>query len=107
MPYIVRNPIYIITFAIFIILSVAAALCQTFAGFLVVRFLQGFFGSPCLATGAATLTDMVRKTCCPSSCFLSNVMQFSVIYIPYSLAAWSGAMYCGPALGPLLSGFSV
>ncbi|KAJ4318828.1 hypothetical protein N0V84_006641 [Fusarium piperis] len=90
MPYIGRNPIYIITFAIFIILSVAAALCQTFAGFLVVRFLQGFFGSPCLATGAATLTDM-----------------FSVIYIPYSLAAWSGAMYCGPALGPLLSGFSV
>ncbi|KAI8717482.1 MFS domain-containing protein [Fusarium sp. LHS14.1] len=90
MPYIGRNPIYIITFAIFIILSVAAPLCQTFAGFLVVRFLQGFFGSPCLATGAATLTDM-----------------FSVIYIPYSLAAWSGAMYCGPALGPLLSGFTV
>ncbi|KAL6365286.1 hypothetical protein LRP88_01272 [Fusarium phalaenopsidis] len=76
MPYIGRNPIYIITFAIFIILSVAAALCQTFAGFLVVRFLQGFFGSPCLATGAATLTDM-----------------FSVIYIPYSLAAWSGAIW--------------
>ncbi|KAL2125911.1 hypothetical protein VTI74DRAFT_2272 [Chaetomium olivicolor] len=89
-PYVGRNPIYIITFATFIILSVAAALCRSFVGFLVVRFLQGFFGSPCLATGAATLTDM-----------------FSVIYIPYSLAAWSGAMYCGPALGPLLSGFSV
>ncbi|KAI5461857.1 major facilitator superfamily domain-containing protein [Mariannaea sp. PMI_226] len=89
-PSIGRNPVYIITFAIFIILSIVASVCRTLAGFLIVRFLQGFFGSPCLATGAASLTDM-----------------FSVIYIPYSLAAWSGAMYCGPALGPLISGFLV
>ncbi|KAH7377245.1 major facilitator superfamily domain-containing protein, partial [Plectosphaerella cucumerina] len=89
-PYIGRNPIYITTFMIFILLTVAAALCPDLPGFLVLRFLQGFFGSPCLATGAATLTDM-----------------FSVIYIPYSLAAWSAAMYCGPALGPLFSGFTV
>ncbi|KAL6923076.1 hypothetical protein FSST1_000350 [Fusarium sambucinum] len=89
-PYIGRNPIYIITFAIFNLLCVGAALTESFAGFLIIRFFQGFFGSPCLATGAASLTDM-----------------FSVIYIPYSLAAWSGAMYCGPALGPLFSGFSV
>uniref|UniRef100_A0A0D2YG30 Major facilitator superfamily (MFS) profile domain-containing protein n=1 Tax=Fusarium oxysporum (strain Fo5176) TaxID=660025 RepID=A0A0D2YG30_FUSOF len=88
--YIGRNPIYIITFAVFNLLCIGAALTENFAGFLIIRFLQGFFGSPCLATGAASLTDM-----------------FSVIYIPYSLAAWSGAMYCGPALGPLLSGFSV
>ncbi|KAH6950238.1 major facilitator superfamily domain-containing protein [Fusarium avenaceum] len=89
-PYIGRNPIYIFTFAIFNVLCVGAALTESFTGFLIIRFLQGFFGSPCLATGAASLTDM-----------------FSVIYIPYSLAAWSGAMYCGPALGPLFSGFSV
>ncbi|KAK4869318.1 hypothetical protein LT330_006318 [Penicillium expansum] len=89
-PHIGRNPVYIITFGIFIVLSAIAAICKSFPGFLVVRFLQGFFGSPCLATGAASLSDM-----------------FSVIYMPYTLAAWSGAMYCGPALGPLLSGFSV
>ncbi|OAQ95525.1 MFS general substrate transporter [Purpureocillium lilacinum] len=89
-PSIGRNPIYISTFAVFIVLSVGAAVCENFAGFLVLRFLQGFFGSPCLATGAASLSDM-----------------FSVIYIPYNLAAWSGAMYCGPALGPLISGFAV
>ncbi|KAM0321358.1 hypothetical protein ACHAQA_010160 [Verticillium albo-atrum] len=35
------------------------------------------------------------------------MVKFSVIYIPYSLAAWSAAMYCGPALGPLFSGFAV
>ncbi|KXG46470.1 Major facilitator superfamily domain, general substrate transporter [Penicillium griseofulvum] len=74
-PHIGRNPVYISTFAIFIILSAIAG---------------GFFGSPCLATGAASLSDM-----------------FSVIYMPYTLVGWSGAMYCGPALGPLLSGFSV
>ncbi|UKZ50467.1 hypothetical protein TrVGV298_004730 [Trichoderma virens] len=49
-----------------------------------------FFGSPCLATGAASLSDM-----------------FPVTRIPYPLAAWSGAMYAGPALGPVLSGFAV
>ncbi|KAM0085828.1 hypothetical protein ACKRZS_001917 [Fusarium odoratissimum] len=58
-PYIGRNPIYIITFAIFNLLCVGAALTESFAGFLIIRFLQGFFGSPCLATGAASLTDMV------------------------------------------------
>ncbi|CAI7652374.1 unnamed protein product [Penicillium viridicatum] len=89
-PHIGRNPVYIITFTIFIALSAVAATCKHFAGFLVVRFLQGLFGSPCLATGAASLSDI-----------------FSVVYAPYTLAAWSGAMYCGPALGPLLSGFSV
>ncbi|KAL7930676.1 major facilitator superfamily domain-containing protein [Trichoderma chlorosporum] len=52
--------------------------------------LRCFFGSPCLATGAASLSDM-----------------FPVTRIPYPLAAWSGAMYAGPALGPLLSGFAV
>lgn len=65
--YIGRNPIYIITFAIFILLTVAAALAPSFPGFLVIRFLQGFFGSPCLATGAATLTDMVSMTVLKSS----------------------------------------
>jgi len=89
-PSIGRNPIYITTFMAFILLTLGAALCDSFSGFLVLRFLQGFFGSPCLATGAATLTDM-----------------FSIVYIPYSLSAWSAAMYCGPALGPLASSFAI
>lgn len=58
-PQIGRNPIYIITFAVYLILSVVTSTCRNFAGFIVVRFLQGFFGSPCLATGAASLSDMV------------------------------------------------
>ncbi|KAJ5449327.1 hypothetical protein N7445_004148 [Penicillium cf. griseofulvum] len=38
-PYIDWNPVHIITFAIFIVLSVIAAICKRYAGFLVVRFL--------------------------------------------------------------------
>ncbi|KAK9434875.1 NACHT domain protein [Metarhizium brunneum] len=88
--FIGRNPVYIVAFFIFAVLSVGAALCGSFSGLVVLRFLQGFFGSPCLATGAATFGDM-----------------FSILYLPYPLAAWSGAMYAGPALAPILSAFAV
>jgi DHA1 family multidrug resistance protein-like MFS transporter len=89
-PAIGRSPIYAVTMAIFTIISLPTALVNNFAGFLVLRFLQGFFGSPCLATGAATMQDM-----------------YSLLYLPYALVAWVSAAYCGPALGPLLSGFAV
>lgn len=89
-PAIGRSPIYALTMAIFTIISLPTALVDNFAGLLVLRFLQGFFGSPCLATGAATMQDM-----------------YSLLYLPYALVAWVSAAYCGPALGPLLSGFAV
>ncbi|CAK4034834.1 Caffeine resistance 5 [Lecanosticta acicola] len=89
-PSIGRNPPYMITMAIFVILCVPTALTPTFAGLLVCRFLQGFFGSPCLATGGASLQDM-----------------YSLIKLPYVLCIWAFAATCGPALGPLISGFSV
>ena len=57
-PSIGRNPPYMATMAIFVILCVPTALVDNFAGLLVLRFLQGFFGSPCLATGGASLSDM-------------------------------------------------
>lgn len=89
-PSIGRNPPYMITMAIFVILCVPAALVENFAGLLVLRFLLGFFGSPCLATGGASLQDM-----------------YSLIKLPYVLCIWAFAATCGPALGPLISGFSV
>src|SRR5437870_5142703 len=54
-PLIGRNPPYMLTYAIFVILIVPAALVNNFAGLIVLRFLLGFFGSPCLATGGASL----------------------------------------------------
>ena len=89
-PLIGRSPVYTITFLLFVIISIPTALVKNFAGLLVLRFLQGFFGSPCLANGGATMQDM-----------------YSLLYLPYALTFWVSAAYCGPALGPLLSGFAV
>jgi DHA1 family multidrug resistance protein-like MFS transporter len=88
--YIGRSPIYATTFFLFVILSVLAATTETWGGFLVVRFLQAFFGSPCLAMGGASMHDL-----------------FSDRTVPYSLAVWIAAAYCGPALGPLLACYLV
>ncbi|KAK5796019.1 hypothetical protein VI817_005304 [Penicillium citrinum] len=89
-PIIGRNPVYIITMFLFVIISIPTALVGNFPGLLVLRFLQGFFGSPCLASGGASIGDM-----------------YSLISLPYAMMAWVSAAYCGPALGPLLSGFAV
>ena len=89
-PVIGRNPVYVTTFLLFLILSIPTAVVDNFAGLLVLRFLQGFFGSPCLANGGASMQDM-----------------YSLLHLPYAVAIWVSAAYCGPALGPLLSGFAV
>ena len=90
LPIVGRNPVYTVTFLFFVIVSIPAPLVNNFAGLLVLRFLQGFFGSPCLANGGATMQDM-----------------YSLLYLPYAITVWVSAAYCGPALGPLLSGFAI
>lgn len=89
-PAIGRNPPYIFTQGMFVVISVPTALVDNFAGLLVLRFLQGLFASPALATGAASLSGMY-----PSS------------QAPCLVSLWSFAGVCDPALGPLISGFSV
>ncbi|KAF2747721.1 MFS general substrate transporter [Sporormia fimetaria CBS 119925] len=89
-PVIGRNPPYMISYAIFVILLVPSALINNFPGLIVLRFLQGFFGSPCLATGGATLQDV-----------------YNLVKLPYVFSLWAFAATCGPALGPIISGFSV
>ncbi|KAJ4006662.1 hypothetical protein NW752_010662 [Fusarium irregulare] len=89
-PRIGRNPVYIVTMFLFVIISIPTALVKNYPGLMVLRFLQGFFGSPCLASGGASLGDI-----------------YSLMALPYAMMAWVSAAYCGPALGPLLSGFAV
>ncbi|KAH8705658.1 major facilitator superfamily domain-containing protein [Talaromyces proteolyticus] len=89
-PLIGRNPVYIITMFLFVIISIPTAFVGNFPGLMVLRFLQGFFGSPCLASGGASIGDM-----------------YSLMALPYAMMAWVSAAYCGPALGPLISGFAV
>ncbi|KAF4950754.1 hypothetical protein FSARC_13098 [Fusarium sarcochroum] len=83
-----RNPIYIITTVLFVVISIPTALVDNYPVLIVLRFLQGVFGSPCLASGGASLGDM-----------------FSPMALPYAMAAWVFSTYS--SLGPLLSGFSV
>lgn len=85
-----RNPPYMVSMGLFVILSIPAAMVNNLPGLAVLRFLQGFMGSPCLATGGATLGDI-----------------FSMAKLPYFLAGWAGFATTGPALGPIISGFSV
>jgi DHA1 family multidrug resistance protein-like MFS transporter len=89
-PQLGRNLPYIVTFALFTILALPTALVDNLGGLLFLRLLLGFFGSPCLANGGASMQDM-----------------YSLLYLPYSLTFWVAACFAGPALGPLLSGFSV
>ena len=89
-PSIGRNPVYSITFLIFVIVSVPTAAVNTFSGLLVLRVIQGFFGSPCLANGGASMADL-----------------YSDLTTPYGLTVWVSACFAGPALGPLLSGYAV
>ncbi|KAI6854023.1 MFS general substrate transporter [Hortaea werneckii] len=89
-PRVGRNPAYMVTMGIFVILLVPSGVVENFAGLMGLRFLQGFFGSPCLATGGASLQDL-----------------FSLVKLPYVLCLWAFAATAAPALGPLIAGFSV
>jgi DHA1 family multidrug resistance protein-like MFS transporter len=77
-PVIGRNPVYIVTMFLFVIISIPTAFVNNFAGLVVLRFLQGFFGSPCLASGGASIGDM-----------------YSLMALPYAMMAWVSAAYCG------------
>jgi DHA1 family multidrug resistance protein-like MFS transporter len=85
-----RNIPYITTFALFTILAVPLSLVDNLGGLVFLRFLLGFFGSPSLASGGASMQDM-----------------YSFLYLPFAIAFWVAAAFGGPAIGPLLSGFAV
>lgn len=89
-PAIGRNPPYTISLALFVLVSGLAVAVDNAAGFLVLRFLQGFFGSPCLATGAASLTDMT-----------------DMVNVPYAIWIWGTFAVAAPAVAPCIAGFSI
>ncbi|KAF2145680.1 uncharacterized protein K452DRAFT_356083 [Aplosporella prunicola CBS 121167] len=88
-PMIGRNPVYIGTLIIFVIFQVPTALSVNFGMLLAFRFLTGFFGSPALATGGASIGDMYK----PSK-------------RAYGMAIWGISAVCGPTMGPLVGGFA-
>jgi len=88
-PQIGRNPVYIGTLVVFVFFNFAVIYAKNFGMLLAFRFLTGFFGSPVLATGGATLADMYK----PSK-------------RAYAIGIWGLAAICGPVLGPLVGGFA-
>ncbi|RFU25459.1 hypothetical protein B7463_g10889, partial [Scytalidium lignicola] len=89
-PVVGRNPVYWIPFVFFFILSFPTAVVDNFAGLVVLRFLQGFMGSPAISNAGATFGDV-----------------YSTIYVTYPLSWWVWSAWAGPAVGPLISGFAV
>lgn len=89
-PQIGRNPIYLGTLAIFVAFQAPTALASNFGMLLAFRFLTGFFGSPVLATGGASIADIWR----PSK-------------RAYAMSIWGISAVCGPTLGPVVGGFAV
>ncbi|KAK0104487.1 hypothetical protein ONS95_004776 [Cadophora gregata] len=88
-PQIGRNPIYIGTLVVFVFFQFGVIYAKNFGMLLAFRFLTGFFGSPVLATGGASLADMYRPQ-----------------KRAYAIAVWGLAAICGPVLGPLVGGFA-
>ena len=89
-PQVGRNPIYLGTLVIFVALQPAVALASNFGMLLAFRFITGFFGSPVLATGGASLADI-----------------WSPAKRAYAMSIWGIAAICGPTLGPVIGGFAV
>ena len=85
-----RNPVYWITALVFLIVSIVTATAQSWPFFLALRFIQGFFGSPCLANGGASLHDI-----------------FEDRYLPLSLSVWVAFAYAGPAIGPAMASYLI
>jgi DHA1 family multidrug resistance protein-like MFS transporter len=89
-PAVGRGMLYTVTLGVFVLLLIPTALVDNFAGLVVLRFLLGFVGSPCLATGPASLGDM-----------------FALQKLPYAMSFWAFVATSGPAVGPVISGYSV
>lgn len=85
-----RNPLYLITLFLFVILQIPTAKSKSIDVLVGLRFLSGILASPALSTGAASLGD---------------VFPSDKLYI--GLVLWGFAACCGPAFGPLVGGVLV
>ncbi|TVY81063.1 putative efflux pump kojT [Lachnellula suecica] len=83
-----RNPVYIVTMAIYMIWIMASALAPNIGAQLVFRFLAGFFGSTPLTCAGGSISD------------LWNPMERV-----YAFPVFANAAFMGPIFGPVVGGF--
>ncbi|KAI6708925.1 hypothetical protein JHW43_008532 [Diplocarpon mali] len=83
-----RNPVYIITMAIYMIWIMASALAPNIGTQLAFRFLAGFFGSTPLTCAGGSISDLWGP--------MERVYAFPV---------FANAAFMGPIFGPVVGGF--
>ena len=81
-PAVGRSPVYIGTLVVFVAMQPGVIYAKNIGMLLAFRFLTGFFGSPALALGGATASDM-----------------YAPRKLNYAISIWGAAAACGPALG--------
>jgi len=83
-----RNPVYIVTMAVYMIWIMASALAPNLGSQLVFRFLAGFFGSTPLTCAGGSISDLWDP--------MERVYAFPV---------FANAAFMGPIFGPIVGGF--
>ncbi|KAF7371126.1 MFS general substrate transporter [Mycena sanguinolenta] len=89
LPVLGRNPVYMATLFLFAVLQVPIITAKNISTVLAMRFLTGLFGSPALATGGASMTDI-----------------FPTDQHPYVIGVWALGAVAGPITGPVIGGFA-
>jgi DHA1 family multidrug resistance protein-like MFS transporter len=89
LPAVGRSPVYVLTLVVFVFFQFAVVYAKNFGMLLAFRFLTGFFGSPVLATGGASMADM-----------------WDAKTRDYMIAIWGCFAISAPVLGPLVGGFA-
>lgn len=84
-----RTPVYVGTLVVFVFFEFAVIYAKNFGMLLAFRFLTGFFGSPALAMGGASMTDIWNPRT-----------------VDYMFAIWGAFAVAAPVLGPLVGGFA-
>ncbi|KAI0467764.1 MFS general substrate transporter [Xylaria cf. heliscus] len=88
MPKIGRSRIFFWTLFAFVVFQLPVGFAPNIAVFLVFRWVTGFCGSPCLSTGAGTITDL-----------------YDPALVSYLICIWGTAGTCGPVFGPIIGGY--
>lgn len=83
-----RRPVYIISLALYVIFNIPCALSPNIGGLLVCRFLCGVFSSSGLSLAGGTIADI-----------------WSTEERGMAIAYFAAAPYCGPVVGPIVTGW--
>ncbi|KAL6245921.1 spermine transporter [Rhinocladiella similis] len=83
-----RQPVYIISLTLYTIFNIPCALSPNIGGLLVSRFLCGVFSSSGLSLAGGTIAD------------IWNIEDRGM-----AIAYFAAAPYCGPVLGPIVTGW--